>query len=122
EIKAYVISCLACQSNKPSHQSPIGLLQPLPIPDKKWDTVTMDLITQLPRSRSGHDAIVVFVDKLSKLVHFAATTTTVTAPDLARIFFREVVRHHGVPSSIVSDRDARFTSNFWKALWKQLGT
>ena len=82
----------------------------------------MDLITQLPRSRAGNDAIVVFVDKLTKMVHYAATTTDVSAPKLARIFFEQVVRHHGLPSSILSDRDPRFTGNFWRALWKCMGT
>jgi hypothetical protein len=122
DVKQYVRSCLPCQSNKPSHQLPMGWLQPLPIPDRRWDQVSMDLITQLPRTQSGHDAIVVFVDKLSKQVHYAPTTTKVSAPELASIMFHTVVRHHGVPSSIVSDRDSRFTSLFWRALWKQLGT
>jgi hypothetical protein len=122
EIKAYVTSCLPCQSNKPGNQLPMGLLQPLPVPSKKWEQVTMDLITQLPRTKAGNDAIVVWVDKLSKQVHFAATQSTVTAVELAKLFYREVVRHHGIPSSIVSDRDVRFTSNFWKALWQQTGT
>ena len=122
EIKAYVTSCLPCQSNKPSHQVPMGLLQPLPVPTKKWEQVTMDLITQLPKTKAGHDAIVVWVDKLTKQVHFAATQTTVTAVELAKLFYREVVRHHGIPSSIVSDRDVRFTSNFWRSLWQQTGT
>ncbi len=121
-VEEYVLSCLACQSNKPSHQSPAGLLKPLPIPERRWDVVTMDLITQLPRSTRGADAIVVFVDKLSKQVHFAATTSNITAPGLANIFFYEVVRHHGIPTSIISDRDTRFTSHFWKALWDKLGT
>ena len=67
-------------------------------------------------------AIVVFVDKLTKMVHVSPTTTTVSAPELARIFFSEVVRLHGVPKSIISDRDPRFTSHFWKCLWSQLGT
>jgi hypothetical protein len=84
--------------------------------------MTMDFITGLPRTRSGKDAIVVFVDKAGKRVHLAATTGTVTAPETAQICFETVVRHHGVPSVIVSDRDVRFTSNFWRALWKQLGT
>jgi hypothetical protein len=97
-------------------------MQPLPIPTRPWQQVSMDLITQLPRSRSGNDAIVVFVDKLTKLVHYAATTTTVSAPQLATIFMREVVRLHGVPESILSDRDPRFTSHFWRAFWQQLGT
>ena len=122
EVKQYVTSCLACQSNKPNTQQPMGLLQPLPTPERRWDQVSMDLITQLPRTQSGHDAIVVFVDKLSKMVHVVPTTTTVNAPQLAGLFFRSVVRYHGVPSSIVSDRDVRFTSLFWRALWKQLGT
>jgi hypothetical protein len=83
----------------------------------------MDLITGLPITRVGrHDAIVVFVDKLSKMVHYAPCTTTVDAPSLAKIFFHEVVRLHGVPNILISDRDPRFTSHFWTALWKELGT
>jgi hypothetical protein len=122
EIRDYVTSCLACQSNKPSHQLPMGLLQPIPTPSRRWEQVSMDLITQLPKTRSGHDAIVVFVDKLSKMVHYAPTKTQVTAPELASLFVKEVVRHHGVPESIISDRDPRFTSNFWRSVWQQLGT
>ena len=76
--RAYVTSCDACQRNKPSQQATMGLLQPLPIPTRPWQQVSMDLITQLPRSRSGNDAIVVFVDKLTKMVHYVATTTNVT--------------------------------------------
>jgi hypothetical protein len=82
----------------------------------------MDLITQLPKTSSGHDAIVVFVDKLTKMVHFVPTTTEVSAPELAQVFMREVTRLHGVPKSVVSDRDPRVTSNFWKSLWKLMGT
>lgn len=122
DIEAYVISCDACQRNKPSQRATMGLMQPLPIPDRPWQQVSMDLITQLPRSRAGNDAIVVFVDKLTKMVHYVATTTTVTAPQLADLFMREVVRLHGVPESILSDRDPRFTANFWRAFWTQLGT
>jgi hypothetical protein len=121
-IRQYVTSCDACQRNKPSQQAKMGQLQPLPIPNRPWQQVSMDLITQLPRSRSGNDAIVVFVDKLTKMVHYVATTTTVTAPKLATLFMREVVRLHGVPESILSDRDPRFTANFWKSFWTQLGT
>ena len=92
EIKKYINSCLSCQSNKPSNQVPIGLLQPLPIPESKWSQVSMDLITQFQRSRSGYDAIFVVVDKLRKMVHFIPTNTTVNAPQLAHLFFKEVVR------------------------------
>ena len=121
-VRKYVTSCDACQRNKPSQQAPMGKLQPLPIPTRPWQQVSMDLITQLPRSRAGNDAIVVFVDKLTKMVHYVATTTTVTAPQLATLFMREVVRLHGVPDSILSDRDPRFTAHFWRAFWSQLGT
>jgi hypothetical protein len=122
DIARYVTTCDACQRNKPSTQAPMGPMQPLPIPTRPWQQVSMDLITQLPRTRSGNDAIVVFVDKLTKMVHYVATTTTVSAPQLASIFMREVVRLHGVPESILSDRDPRFTSHFWRAFWEQLGT
>ncbi len=122
DIKKYISSCLSCQSNKPSNQVPMGLLQPLAIPESKWSQVSMDLITQLPKSRSGFDAIFVVVDKLTKMVHFVPTHTSVSAPQLAQVFFKEIVRLHGLPQSIVSDRDARFTSNFWRALWQQFGT
>ena len=121
-IEQYVVSCDACQRNKPSQQAPMGLLMPLPIPDKPWEQVSMDLIGPLPRSHSGNDAIVVFVDKLTKVVHYVATTMQVTAPGLASLFLREVVRLHGVPKSILSDRDPRFTANFWSAFWSRLGT
>ena len=116
DIRTYVLSCHACQSNKPSNAAPIGLRQLIPTPDRRWDVVTMDLITQLPKTKNGYDAIVVFVDKFSKMAHYAPTTTTVSAPQLASIFWKEVVRHHGIPSAIISDRDPRFTSNFWRAL------
>jgi hypothetical protein len=121
-VQQYVTSCDECQRNKPSQQAPMGQLMPLPIPTRPWQQVSVDLITALPRSRSGHDAIVVFVDKLTKMVHYAATTTDVSAPQLATIFMREVVRLHGVPESILSDRDPRFTAHFWRAFWSQLGT
>jgi hypothetical protein len=122
EIHKYVVSCDLCQRNKPSQRPKIGLLQPLPIPDRPWQQVSMDLITQLPKSKSGYDAIVVFVDKLTKMVHYVPTTTNVTAPKLAKIVLREVCRLHGIPESILSDRDPRFTAHFWRALWDQLGT
>lgn len=122
EIQQYVTSCDSCQRNKPSQQATMGLLQPLPVPVRPWQQVSLDLITQLPKSRAGNDAIVVFVDKLTKMVHYVATTTTVSAPQLAELFLREVVRHHGVPESILSDRDPRFTANFWRAFWGRLGS
>ena len=122
QVREYVSTCVPCQLNKPTTQLPIGLLQPLPIPEGPWQTVTMDLITALPRTKAGHDAIVVFVCKLTKWAIYVATVTEVNAPRLADLFLTHVVRHHGLPRSIVSDRDPRFTSIFWRSLWDQLGT
>ena len=122
DVKDYIKSCLACQSNKARNQPLAGLAHSIPHPARRWDQVTMDLITQLPPTKDGHDAIMVIVDKYSKMLHCIPTTTTVTAPQLAQLFFNEIVRHHGVPSSIISDRDPRFTSSVWQQLWKQLGT
>jgi transposase InsO family protein len=116
DTRTYVETCESCQRNKPSRQRPAGLLQPLEIPDQRWTTVTMDFIVQLPRTPRGFDAITVFVDKLTKQVHFVASKTTDTATDVARIFFDNIFRLHGMPTSIISDRDTKFTSHFWKEL------
>ena len=122
EVKKYVESCLSCQSNKTSNQLEQGLARAIPIPPRRWDQVTLDLITGLPRTRNGKDTCITIVDKCSKMVHLIATTIEITAPGMAKIFFDEIVRHHGFPSSIISDRDPRFTSSFWQSLWKLSGT
>ena len=122
EVRQYVKSCDSCQRIKASQQAPAGLLQPLPIPQQPWEQVSMDFITQLPRTKAGFDAIVVFVDTFSKMVHFVPTKTTATAPDTARIFFDQIFKLHGLPKSIVSDRDAKFTSRFWQTLFQSMGT
>ena len=119
EIKLYVTTCHSCQKHKPSHQLPIGLLKPLEIPSRRWAHVSMDFIGPLPES-NGYNAIAVVVDKLTKLVHLIATKTTVTAKEFALLFFNNIVRLHGVPNAIVSDRDSKFTSVFWKELMKLL--
>ena len=116
----YVRACHICQTVKPTNAKPAGLLQPYPPPPHPSHTVTLDLITQLPRTRFGNDAVVVFVDHLTKVAHMAPTTTTVTAPKLARIFMHEVIRLHGVPRVLLSDRDPRFTGAFWRELCQQL--
>src|SRR3954470_24330625 len=122
DVRHYVKSCDSCQRIKASQQSPAGLLQPLPIPSQPWEQVSMDFITQLPRTKSGFDAIVVFVDTFSKMVHLVPSRTTATAPDTAKIFFDNVFRLHGLPTSIISDRDAKFTSKFWQSLFRTMGT
>ena len=121
-IYAYVRACPSCQRNKPSTLPPGGLLQPLPTPETKWEQITMDLITDLPSTKHGHDAIVTFVDRLSKQVHFAATTKKVNAPELAKILRHTVYKYHGMPKAIISDRDERFLSHFWQALFAVVGT
>ncbi|KAJ9534914.1 hypothetical protein QJQ45_029577 [Haematococcus lacustris] len=118
----YIRTCTHCQRNKSSTTKPFGLLQPLPVPQHRWEQVSMDLITQLPVTSAGHDAIVVFVDKLTKMIHTVPTTTTVSAPELAQLFFDSVFKYHGLPKVIISDRDPRFTSNFWQQLYAKTGT
>ncbi len=122
DIRRYVLSCDDCQRNKPSNQTPIGLLQPLEVPMHKWEQVTMDFIVQLPPTTNGHDAIIVFVDRLTKRAHFYPTHTSISAPEVAKAFFETIFKNHGLPRAIISDRDVRFTSQFWKALFQHLGT
>jgi hypothetical protein len=122
DVQQYVLSCVPCQSNKSSNQLPAGKLQPLPIPTRRWEQVSMDFVGPLRVTKRDNDFILVVVDKLSKMAHFLPCRTTITAPQVAGLFMREVVRHHGMPSSIVSDRDPRFTSHFWNELWTLLGT
>jgi len=106
---------------KAERQKPYGLLQPLQIPGRRWESVSMDLITDLPRTPDGKDAIVVFVDRLSKMCHVAACTKTVTGEGVAHIFEWCVWKHHGIPQDIVSDRDVRFMAAFWKEMARMFG-
>jgi transposase InsO family protein len=115
-VRKYIASCDSCQKSKLSSQKPSGLLQPLQVPEGRWTSVSMDFVTGLPRTKRGFDAITVFVDRFTKRAHFAASKSTDTAEDVSLLLLNEVVRHHGFPCSIVSDRDARFTSKFWESL------
>lgn len=115
------MECDVCQRQKYLAIAPGGLLQPLNIPEKIWEEISMDFITGLPKSK-GFDAIFVVVDRLSKYSHFIPLKHPYTARMVAEIFVKEIVRLHGVPTSIVSDRDPIFISNFWKKLFKMQGT
>ncbi|KAL0561633.1 hypothetical protein IC582_002073 [Cucumis melo] len=122
EIAEFVSRCLVCQQVKAPRQKPAGLLQPLCIPEWKWENVSMDFITGLPRTLRGFTVIWVVVDRLTKSAHFVQGKSTYTASKWAQLYMSEIVRLHGVPVSIVSDRDARFTSKFWKGLQTAMGT
>ncbi|KAL0540282.1 hypothetical protein IC582_024516 [Cucumis melo] len=122
EVAEFVSKCLVCQQVKAPRQKPAGLLQPLSIPEWKWENVSMDFITGLPRTLRGFTVIWVVVDRLTKSAHFVPGKSTYTASKWAQLYMSEIVRLHGVPVSIVSDRDARFTSKFWKGLQTAMGT
>jgi len=107
---------------KAEHQRPYGSLQPLEIPEWKWEHITMDFMTKLPKTLKGHDTIWVVVDRLTKSAHFLAMRETLPMDKLAKLYVDEIISRHGVPLSIVSDRDSRFTSNFWNGLQTELGT
>jgi Reverse transcriptase (RNA-dependent DNA polymerase)/RNase H-like domain found in reverse transcriptase/Integrase zinc binding domain/Retroviral aspartyl protease/Chromo (CHRromatin Organisation MOdifier) domain len=121
-IQHYISTCMKCQENKSSNQLPMGLLHPLPIPQRRWQQITMDFIVSLPKTKNGNDTVIVIVDKLSKMACYIPTTVTVTAPQVAKYVFDYIVRYHGVPESIISDRDSKFTSMFWQSLWSLLGS
>ncbi|SGY45721.1 BQ5605_C001g00329 [Microbotryum silenes-dioicae] len=111
-VNNYVKTCDSCQRNKPTHHRKHGHLQPLPIPSKPWSSLSMDHIVDLPPS-SGFDCVLVVVDRLTKEAHFIPTHKTDSSRDLARTFLTHVFKLHGLPTDIVSDRGATFTSNWW---------
>ncbi len=122
DVRTYVRTCPTCQRTKHTNQVPAGLLQPIPAPDYPYEQVTMDLITNLPKTSNGHDACVVFVDRLSKTVKWEPCTHKINAEGTAIMYLNHVVRHHGVPKVIISDRDPRFLSHFWQEVQRILGT
>jgi hypothetical protein len=120
-VKRWVDSCDSCARCKATNQAPYGLLQPLDIPNARWESIGIDFITKLPTSNRGNDSIVTFIDRLTKRAHWYAIRESISAEEFADLFVAEHIRLHGLPASIVSDRDARFTSDFWKRLneiWK----
>ena len=110
DIAAFVAKCATCQQVKVEHQRPGGMMQEFSIPTWKWEEINMDFVIGLPPSQCHHDSIWVVVDRLTKSSHFLPVHTSYTAEDYARLYIRELVRLHGVPLSIISDRGTQFTS------------
>ena len=120
-IQDYIRQCEVCQQNKSDSMSPAGLLQPLPVRTRVWSDISMDFIEGLPPSH-GYTTIMVVVDRLTKYAHFIGLSHPYTALLIAKTFISHIVRLHGIPTSIVSDRDRVFISSFWKALFQLSGT
>jgi len=121
DVQGICDKCITCRHAK-SRVKAHGLYIPLPIPRKSWVDISMDFILGLPRSKKGRDSIFVVVDRFFKIAHFIACYKTDDATNIAGLFFREVIRLHGVHRSIMFDRDVKFLSYFWKVLWGKSGT
>lgn len=118
----FVSRCLTCQQIKAEHQTPAGLLQPLTQPKWKWEDITMDFVIGLPRIAGLFDSISVVVDRFTKSAHFLPVKIIISVDQYADLYVKEMVRLHGVPKSIISDRDPKFTSKLWQSLHRAMGT
>ncbi|WVZ63978.1 hypothetical protein U9M48_013565 [Paspalum notatum var. saurae] len=121
-VAKYMAVCDTCQRMKAEHQRPAGLLQPLKVPEWKWEEITMDFIVGLPRTQKGYNSIWVVVDRLTKVAHFIPMNTTYSGARLAELYISRIVCLHGVPKKIISDRGSQFTSRFWEQLHDSLDT
>ena len=121
DVAEYVSKCVTCAKIKAEHQKPSGLLQQPEIPVWKWERITMNFITKLPRMNGGLDTIWVIVDRLTKSAHFLAIKESDNVEKLSQPYIKEILSRHGVPISIISDRDPRFASKFWRSLHASLG-
>jgi hypothetical protein len=122
DITKYVASCGICQKVKAKHKRPARLLKHLEIPEWKWEHIAMDFVAGLPRSPCGKNAIWVVINRLIKVAHFIPMKETSSASDVVPLYIKEVVMLHGVPKSIVLDRDSKFVSKLWQSLHNAMGT
>jgi len=122
EVVEYLARYLECQQVKSEHPHSARLLHPLLIPEWKSETISIDLIRRLPKSKKKNDSIMVVVDKMRKSTHFVLVQSTFKAFQIANIFMQNIFRLHGIPRVIIFDRDIKITSSFWKALLECLGT
>jgi hypothetical protein len=120
DVLRFVWECYIYQHNKVEHTLPTGFLQLLPIPEQKWESISMDFIRGLPQVQ-GKDCIYVVVDMLTKFSHLFPISSKYFATQVAKLFFREVFQLHGLPKTIVSDRDNRFMGGFWHVLFRLVG-
>ncbi|GJY69906.1 putative reverse transcriptase domain-containing protein [Tanacetum coccineum] len=121
-VAEYVGKCLTCSRVKEECQKPSGLLIQPEIPTWKWERITMDFVTKLPKTSNEHDTIWFIVDRLTKSAHFIPTKATDSMETLTRLYIKEIISRHEVPISIISDRDSHFTSRFWQSMQNALGT
>ncbi|PRP76895.1 retrotransposon nucleocapsid protein [Planoprotostelium fungivorum] len=121
DVNRYIESCATCHRTKVSRRKPPGFLQPLPTPSERWASVTMDFIVGLPRSE-GFDTILTVVDRFTKMAHFIPTVNTITAQGTAKLYIREIFRHHGIPKQIITDRGPQFASIFWNSFLSGIGS